>query len=1037
MLFKYVWRDLVRNPRRTLASLVGVVLGVGLFSSVLFFVDGSSASMTQRAIAPLALDMQRVLTSPLGGDLTFTEHLSHRRSLHRGQTMSMILTVTNAAAATASEVVVRDSPSAPLVYVHGTTTLDGKLLSDPIEGWPLGQGPARTGLTLASVAPGETVRLTYVVRANELVRDVRSLPLHGTISTREQATPRLANAPPQATLEQLAAQVTRLPGIAAADPLSFVDLPPGSLGHGGAGVGDTVRLFAFDHRYQLHYPSIRLVTGAFRPDAALLSVEAARVTGAGPGDRVRLRLPGASVPLILTVSGIADLSRANPLFHSRQSNNFEDFAYVPNAVVIDPILFKRIVIPAYRAARSRQAVVKSLPLRELDILITRSRLRSDPATALSQTLASAQSINSIAPRQDYLIDNVSNALQVAKDDAAVAKSMFVFLGLPGALLAAFLASYAGGILAGAQRREQANLRIRGAQRVHLLRMLVYRTLALAGSGSVLGCALGLLTVLVVLGRTTLFEAASGELVFSALIAIGIGVLVTALALYIPAHRSLRQEIGQERGEMVVSPIPAWRRLRIDIVLVAVTVIAEVAALVSGAFDAPPGSVYNGQAVSLPTSLLLAPLAAWIGSMLLSVRLFQTIASRLPIAAPPTFGPLLRGVLTRTLRRRARDLSGGGVALGVVVAFGTSLSLFAATYDAAKAADSRFFVGSDIRVTPSVLSTRAHPPALVRRFKVAGVTAVTPVVYKLGNSILLSAFTEDRVTLVAIDPVTFGQVAALSDSFFPNSSTAGALKALEADPRGVLLESGTADHFKVQKGDHVQVLFARGTTRQATATLRVLGLFDRLPGFTQGADLVVNLGYYEKATGLNAADFFLARSAEPDHAGLTRALTSLRSGLSRGDQFNIDTTETTTNKDQSSLTALNIRGLLGINSFFTLLMAAAGIGIFVFGLLLQRRREYMTLYAQGMSKGEIRILVVGESVVVAAYGVATGVVVGVGMAWLLVHVLRPLFTLQPVFTLLVGDIAPLASLSMTAAVAAALVATLVLRRLKLTELLREE
>ena len=75
-MLSYVRRDLLRNPRRTLASLVGVALGVGLFSGVLFFIDGSGASMTKRAIAPLALDMQRVLTSPLGGDLRFTERIS-------------------------------------------------------------------------------------------------------------------------------------------------------------------------------------------------------------------------------------------------------------------------------------------------------------------------------------------------------------------------------------------------------------------------------------------------------------------------------------------------------------------------------------------------------------------------------------------------------------------------------------------------------------------------------------------------------------------------------------------------------------------------------------------------------------------------------------------------------------------------------------------------------------------------------------------------------------------------------------------------
>ena len=61
--------------------------------------------------------------------------------------------------------------------------------------------------------------------------------------------------------------------------------------------------------------------------------------------------------------------------------------------------------------------------------------------------------------------------------------MFFFLGLPGVLLAAFLAAYAGSILASTQRRERANLRLRGADRRHLRRMLLYRTMAFASAGS--------------------------------------------------------------------------------------------------------------------------------------------------------------------------------------------------------------------------------------------------------------------------------------------------------------------------------------------------------------------------------------------------------------------------------------------------------------------------------------------------------------------------------------------------------------------------
>jgi hypothetical protein len=55
---------------------VGVIVGVGLFSGVLFFIDGSGASMTRRAIAPVTLDMQRVLTTPIGGGIRFQQELA-------------------------------------------------------------------------------------------------------------------------------------------------------------------------------------------------------------------------------------------------------------------------------------------------------------------------------------------------------------------------------------------------------------------------------------------------------------------------------------------------------------------------------------------------------------------------------------------------------------------------------------------------------------------------------------------------------------------------------------------------------------------------------------------------------------------------------------------------------------------------------------------------------------------------------------------------------------------------------------------------
>ena len=108
-------------------------------------------------------------------------------------------------------------------------------------------------------------------------------------------------------------------------------------------------------------------------------------------------------------------------------------------------------------------------------------------------------------------------------------------------------------------------------------------------------------------------------------------------------------------------------------------------------------------------------------------------------------------------------------------------MFSATYDAAKAADSKFVVGSDLRVTPSVLSPRGHPPSFASKLKAPGVSAATPVVFKPENSVLIGPYNQDLKDLAAIDPASFERVATLSDSFFVDRSAAGAMAALPGGP----------------------------------------------------------------------------------------------------------------------------------------------------------------------------------------------------------------------------------------------------------------
>jgi putative ABC transport system permease protein len=1037
-MLRYVWRDLLHNPRRSLASLVGVALGVGLFSGVLFFMDGSGATMTKRAIAPLSLDIQRVVTSPPGGGLRLTQEISAPSPLGPGEGGTITLTLTNAGVATANEVVVNDTLSAQLTYVPDSTSLDGERIPDVSGESPLSHGVAGFGLNIGAVEPGATMSITYAVEGVQTVDDVGKLPLRGVVSSREQPEPTPANLPPVLTLEELQRKVAMIPGVASADGLGFVDLPSGSLTAGASRIRGPVRVFAFDERYQVRYPSIRLVSGGFEPASALLSAEAARALGVEAGATVELHIPGRRTPLTVPVSGVVDLASAQPLFSSRKSSKFEEFLYVRDSVVVTPETFRDTIIPAFDEARATVGSdIKSFPVQELDVSVDRARLHADPGRALEQTERISRAVARIAPGQDYVIDNISNTLTVARADAAVGKRMFLFLGLPGILMAAFLAAYAGSILSSAQRREHANLRVRGAHRGHLRRIAIYKALAFAGAGSILGIALGLASAVVILGWTTSFEAAPEDLAVSALIAAGAGAVITTLALYLPARRSVNREVTQERREMHVAAIPLWRRLRLDLALLATAVVAEVAAVRTGALDPPSGSVYSGVAVTLPSRLLVAPMFAWGGGILLSVRSLLAIASLLPRPSSERFGPVVGGILSRSLRRRSSALATGTIGLGLVVAFGMSLAIFTATYEAAKAADSRFVVGSDLRITPSVLS---DDPLLARDasdLTVPGVSAVSPVVFRLENSVLIGPFNQRRKNLAAIDPTSFARVAPLPDSLFDGSSAADTLSALGADPRGLLVDTETADDLSVEQGDTVTIILALATRRETQERFHVVGLFDRFPGFPEGANLVVNRRRYEQATELRRVDFFLADVIDVSDAGLARAIASLRSGPGENVPFRIDSTETTLDKDRSSLTAVNVNGLVGLDTLHMVLMSAAAIAMFIFGLMLQRRREYVTLRAQGVRMSELHALVLAEAALVAVCGLAAGLLVGWGMALLLVRILRALFILDPTLHLPIGRIAMLSALVLAATVISGLGATEILRRLKPTEILREE
>jgi putative ABC transport system permease protein len=920
--------------------------------------------------------------------------------------------------------VVKDEVSPPLAYVPGSTTVNGSPVSDAA-----GEMPLLSGIKLGSLVPGAKATIAYRVQATAGVPSTQALRLHGSVASAEEPAGAPANAAPALSTTDLAARASKVPGVQSADPLGAVDLAAGSLRAGATVLGQPIRVMAVNPDYLQHYQLITLASGQYSPDTGLLSVDAASGLGVVPGQTVALSVPGRAAPIPIRVGGIADFSHADPLFISRSPDTQGEFAPLANVIVLPVSTFENTILPALRVdAASVAPQLKSAPYLELDLHLDRSRLNADPTVAVVSTQALKRSIERVAPGQVNVIDNLSESLTSARGDTILAKILFLFLGLPGVLLAAYLSRYAGGLLAEAQRRERGILRARGAQPRHLVSALTYTTVAVAVIGAAIGLAVGAAVVAAILGPDALRTASSSNLVVSAAAAVGAGLLTTALAFYVPGRRALYREANDERRELQVSTTPLWLRMRIDLVLLGAAAVVWFITVAAGGFKP---TTAEGQSVSLSFYTLLAPMLGWLGATLFAVRLLLLAGSRLSTGKTRQFKGAASGILRRSVQRRSLPLASAVIAVGLAVGFGSSLVLLVSTYDAEKTADARFVVGGDLRVTPSAAVPQQG--GFASRLEVPGVTAVTSVAQT--SSAIVGT---DKRALVAIDAPSFARVATLPDSFFSGISARDAMAALQHDPAAILISNEMARTFNVQPGDEVRVQLPGSAGKPVPVVFHAAGTFVNFPGFPQGVDLVGNLSFYRNATGSTRSDLFLIKAADPSPDSVARLAQAMRANAGPANPVQIETTATAINRDASSLTALNMRGLGSLEALFAVAMSAIGIAIFVFGLLLQRRKEFVTMRALGMGLSKLRGLVVGEAAIVAVLSLVIGGIVGAAMAVMFVQVLTPLFTIPPTgLAVPFGTLGLLATLVLAGVGVSAIAASRILRRLNPAELLREE
>jgi putative ABC transport system permease protein len=819
---------------------------------------------------------------------------------------------------------------------------------------------------------------------------------------------------PDVNVLSAASTAESVPGIVSAEPVYTADYA--SVAKAGQSQGTpSGRMFAISLSYLQTFDILQISQGGFDPGGALVSEAMAVSQNLRVGDRIQFSFSGVDHPLELPVSGIVNMDRADPLFAGGVEGQN---AIVADVVFVGNTWFKAHLLAPLQAAAANPPTSLAPGAIILDpqlhIKIDRSQLPGDPSLAALQVESLRRSIERRFPGQLKAVDNLSGALTAAKGDVLSAKILFIFLGLPGVALAAYLSKFAAELFAESQRRELGLLRTRGATPAQITSLVAISSVFLAIGGSVLGLLFGLALLTISAGQqvaSSLNPLAPGfdwaAFARSSSIAFLAGLILTFLAAFLPTFNAMRNEITQERRvTRRTEAAPFWRRAYLDVVALAAAVIVLVIINFNGGFK-PTGT--EGQSIALSFYIFIAPLFAWIGLTLLILRLVHGGLARLTNPLSGIFGKMLHEigeVAGKSISRRASQVSAATTVIALTLSFGVSLMLFQQTYAHEKYLDSQYVVGSDVRFTPALNTSQKADFA--SQLEIPGVQSVTGVTRD--PQALVGS---EQNTVYGIDVPSFRKTAYLPDSFFVDGSSpktlaalrdhtvnfaAGSgsqvLDALAGTPNGVIISVEQAQKYNIQVGDPVLLrLYNRLTQQYTQVETKAVGLFIYFPTSDQDSDFILNRSFMTSQTGYTAMSFFLLKTnGQP--ATIDRVGSTLASKYKDVMPVRIKTTQNVIKTESSSLTSLNLGGLGTMELIYTVLVSSLGLAIFLLAMVNERRREFGAMRALGANLGHLRRFLIAEALTIGVLSLAIGAVVGVLLGALLVTLLGVVFTIPP-------------------------------------------
>jgi putative ABC transport system permease protein len=770
--------------------------------------------------------------------------------------------------------------------------------------------------------------------------------------------------------------VRSTPGVNAALPVGFAH----SAGFVAQTTGSTqttgpAMVLGIPANYREQFPGVlRTLVGA--DSGVLIAQQTAANLHVVPGDTVRIGRAGMT-PVEVKVDGVVDLPQADSLFQKVGAPvGAQPVAPPDNVLILGEAQWHRMFDPM---AGPRADLVSTQIHSALD-----HALPSDPGSAYTAVNAAAHNLEARSAGGAQVGDNLGAALGAARSDAAYARVLFLFLGLPAAILAGLLTAAVVTAGAGQRRRDQALLRARGATRRQLVRMAAAEAAVVGVVGSAVGLAAAALIGLAMFGSPGLGASAGSTAAWAAASAM-VGLGTAAASVLAPAWRDLHSStVVGARADVIRSRAPRWTRSGVDIVLLAVSGALFWQARRNGyqIVLAPEGV----STISVSYWAFVAPALLWIGMALLVWRLADLLLGRGWAVVAATLRPVagkLSHIVARSLSRQRAPLARAIVLVALALAFAASTATFNATYQAQAEVDAQLTNGADVTVTEPPGSA-VSPSSGAALSTLPGVRAVEPIQHRFAY------VGTDLQDLYGVNPATIASVTALQDNYFQGGTVAQLMHTLATQPDSVLVSAETVKDFQLTPGDTVNLRIQDTRTHQLTTVpFHYVGIVTEFPTAPKDSFFVANAGYIAEHTGSDAVGAFLV-----DTGGHDSSTVADRIRTAVGTSATVTDIATTRGTVGSSLTAVSLAGLTRIELGFGLLLAAASGGLVLALGLAERRRSFAIANALGATRRQLRSFVSAEAAMLIICGVAGGGALGWLLSRMLVSVLTGVFDPPP-------------------------------------------